>query len=688
MAIDKMKKVTLLCPVTATQRLLKTIHSLSIIQLVDVFDRYEDAKGKLDRQETSTEDSDRELQKINLMLGLIDLFAPEKKSFVQGLAPVPLLVDPQELSRIRKQFPLDTYHAEADQLDADFRRAERSIGDTENRLKDLKPLEELPFRVADFRNPRHVRLFFGAIPRKNIDALAHDATLPKTVAWEEVEPAQFNRKDGSGHATQATVNRGEAAWLLAAALPDSEPALRKALTENGFEEIALPQVTGTVRDQVRALEGDLAELRNQVKGIEAKVQKLAEHRHALLLLKAFWEDCKKLTLSRANCAHGKWVQVVTGYVREKDVNRLEAALKTEYANVTVCVEDLSPEDTPPVSLTLPPMVRPIQMLVNLFGLPVYNSFDPSPFIMPTFLIFFGICFSDVAYGTMLIAMSLYIMHKTKPYAGIYNFARLLFYGGLSTVFFGFLLGSWFGDLYMPQYLGENNIMYRIMTTTRVIDPLQKPIVVLLIALTIGMFNQFYGIALKMYGALLRGDKAEALFDGLLWLVILPGFVLIVGKLFAPVPAPLFNLGLALFAVGAVGLILTQGRASSGLVGRFMTGMISLYGIVGTYGITAFIGDTMSYCRLLALALTTGIVALSFNMMADLLRPIPYVGIFLFIFVLVAAHVFNFFISVLGAFVHSMRLIFVEFFGRFYATGSKPFAPLGFDSKTAILRKQS
>jgi V/A-type H+-transporting ATPase subunit I len=120
----------------------------------------------------------------------------------------------------------------------------------------------------------------------------------------------------------------------------------------------------------------------------------------------------------------------------------------------------------------------------------------------------------------------------------------------------------------------------------------------------------------------------------------------------------------------------------------MTGMISLYGIVGTYGITAFIGDTMSYCRLLALALTTGIVALSFNMMADLLRPIPYVGIFLFIFVLVAAHIFNFFISVLGAFVHSMRLIFVEFFGRFYATGSKPFAPLGFDSKTAILRKQS
>jgi V/A-type H+-transporting ATPase subunit I len=122
------------------------------------------------------------------------------------------------------------------------------------------------------------------------------------------------------------------------------------------------------------------------------------------------------------------------------------------------------------------------------------------------------------------------------------------------------------------------------------------------------------------------------------------------------------------------------------VGRFGTGIVSLYGIVGTYGITAFIGDTMSYCRLLALGLTTSIVALSFNMMAGLLKDIPVVGLFLFIVALVVGHVFNFTISLLGAFVHSMRLIFVEFFGRFYDGGAKRFAPLGFDSPKAILKR--
>jgi V/A-type H+-transporting ATPase subunit I len=113
--------------------------------------------------------------------------------------------------------------------------------------------------------------------------------------------------------------------------------------------------------------------------------------------------------------------------------------------------------------------------------------------------------------------------------------------------------------------------------------------------------------------------------------------------------------------------------------------LSLYRIVGSYGITAFIGDTMSYCRLLALGLTTSIVAMSFNMIAGMVR--DSLGVVPFILVLILVHPFNFLISVMGAFVHSMRLILVEFFGRFYEGGAKPFAPLGFDSEAAILRRE-
>jgi V/A-type H+-transporting ATPase subunit I len=107
--------------------------------------------------------------------------------------------------------------------------------------------------------------------------------------------------------------------------------------------------------------------------------------------------------------------------------------------------------------------------------------------------------------------------------------------------------------------------------------------------------------------------------------------------------------------------------------------------MGSYGITAFIGDTLSYCRLLALGLTTSIVAMAFNLLGGMLKGIPYVGTILFLLLLLIGHTFNFAISVLGAFVHSMRLIYVEFFGRFYETGSRPFQPLGFDSPACIMK---
>jgi len=190
----------------------------------------------------------------------------------------------------------------------------------------------------------------------------------------------------------------------------------------------------------------------------------------------------------------------------------------------------------------------------------------------------------------------------------------------------------------------------------------------------------------MYGALRNRDFMGAFSDGVCWIVTLAGVLMMVGKMFIDIPAVLFNTGFWLFIAGAVGLVLTQGRDFKSPFARLAGGLVSLYGIMGSYGITAFIGDTLSYCRLLALGLTTSIVAMSFNLMAGMLREVPYVGFILFLIVLMVGHLFNFCISVLGAFVHSMRLIFVEFFGRFYEGGSRPFQPLGFDSPACIVKR--
>lgn len=683
MAIDRMKRVTFLTPVKASQRLLKSLHSLGVCEVTDVVSHYPEFKEVFKRPEVVTEECDTNLQKVQTVLNLLDVFCPVVKGFIQGLAPVPLLITKEELDYALHKFDLENVYQEAQELDTEYRKIERNISNIENQISEFLPLEDLSFRIDLFRKPKRIKLLFGKILFANYQLLGKDKFITENCAVELLYPGMYYRKNAENF-EKPVYGPKDFVFIMVACLPDKLSDVQSKLKGFAFEEVTLPNINGTVRDHIRELKADLATLRVQMQEISSKVQKLSVNRRVVEVLKAFWENRKKMALTRTLAVEGKWVQVLSGYVRERDLSKLQETLRSEMPEVSIFVDDPQAGEDVPVSITLPPLVKPVQLLVNMYGLPPYDFFDPSPYLMWGFYLFFGICFGDVAYGLILLLASLYLMKRTKPYEGVYNFSKLLFFASIPTIICGFLFGSFFGDLYKPEYLGENNIIQKLMEATTILNPVDQPVYLLLFALFVGILNQFYGIGLKMYGMIKRGDKAGAIMDGLLWLILLPGFILLVSGMFVTPPLWLTYMGWALFGIGAVGLILTQGRDQKNPIARFIMGMISLYGIVGSYGITSFIGDTMSYCRLLALGLTTSIVAMSFNMIANLLKPIPYVGFLIFIAALIVGHLFNFLISVMGAFVHSMRLILVEFFGRFYEGGGKPFEPLGFDSESAIL----
>ncbi|MBM3289769.1 MAG: hypothetical protein FJY92_06420 [Candidatus Hydrogenedentes bacterium] len=686
MAIDRMKKVTIVCPVPSAHRVNRVLFDANAVEVVNAMDPCHGAGEPFKLHEASTDDSDQHLAKVKLVLSLLDEVAPEQKSFFEGLTPLPVLVEPAELDKTLHSFDLGAVFDEARTLDDIRKRAERRLTEVKGQIDALAPLADVPFHVSDLHRPRYSRLILGTIPTKNIETLRTRADLPASFAWEVVPVAQaFRAQDGKDAASAVKSDRTR---ILAACLVDDEPAARRALAAEQYEEIALPDIAGSVRDRVRELEGDRAACQDELQDLRRRIGEMTKHRRALQVLEGHWDGVRRANKAMGDAIEGRWVHVICGFCRERDLARVEQALRKEVPQAVVTAEDPAPGDAVPVSITSSKTIRPVLMLINLFGLPPYTSFDPSPFIIGNFLLFFGICFGDVGYGLMLTALGYYLMRKTRAYEGVSNFAKLLFYAGISTTIFGMLLGSWLGDLYQAKYLGEDNLLLRAKDALMVLDPLADPVSMLLVALSIGMLNQFYGIGLKMYGALRSGDKTAAVCDGLLWLITLPGMVILVGTLFAPVPGPVLTTGLALFAIGALGLVLTQGRDQQGIVGRLGTGLVSLYGIVGSYGCTAFIGDVLSYCRLLALALTTSIVALTINLIADLLRGAPVVGPVLFVAVLILGHTFNFAISLLGAFVHAMRLIFVEFFGRFYEGGAKPFEPVGFDSPSHVLKRSA
>lgn len=680
MAIDVMKKVTLLSQVATVQRLIKSLHELGIVELIEAPEAAQSPETPLRRPETSTEESDAQLHKINYILNLLDQFVPEEKGFFEGLTPLPLVVDDAELCEALHKVDLEAHYATALRLDEAQRAAERALSQLQTQLRELRPFEGLGVSLADLGRLRRTHMTFGYMPARAYEQFSISDSANRLMAWEVLSFA-------------------DPRLLVVAYLQEDEDAARRLLANSGFDELPLTPTHDGIEERIQELGEDIAATQERLANIRREIEAMATLRRPLSVLKAFWDSNRRKSLARGQGVAGDWVQLLFGYVREADLPKLQDMLRREFPDTSLIVEDPSPEDDVPVSITLGRFVKPIQLLIDLFGRPIYGTFDPSPFLIFNFYVFFGICFGDVFYGLLLIVLSLYLRSKTRDYPGVFNFSTLFMYAGISTVFFGALLGSWFGDLWKPEYLGEGNVLERLRGLFFAgMDPLERPLPALGLALAIGMLNQFYGIALKMYGAARNRDWATAIFDGLLWLFILPGLVLIgigaaggfdIGNFsLAPYAEMMVRVGAVMSVIGAVGLVLTQGRSEPGMAGKAVTGVISLYGILGTYGITAFIGDTLSYCRLLALGVTTSVVAMAINLMANMIREVPYAGPMLFVALLVVGHVFNFAISVLGAFIHSMRLIFVEFFGRFYEGGARQFRPLGFDSPEYIMKKHA
>lgn len=664
MAIEPLKRLTVVAPVSSP--VLETLRRLGCVQVCDVAERHPRGEQALQRGPGTSGEPEENLRQADFILHLLERHAPKRRTLLDALAPMPMLVDPEEVDEAVEGFDLQAHFATAAALEEDWRAGERRLAENRAELDSLTPHAGIGFAPAALSSVHRTRLFYGTLESGLAASLDAGRRPWSDFAWE-LYPA--DRPDRT-------------LLVLACAAGDAEAA-RKALEDLGFEPEVLPGLQCSPAERLRELEAEHRQCQDELEATAAKIRELDASRRTLTILKAYWSSQRSRELASAAGFRSKWIQVVCGWVRERDVDRLQRALAAAVPGADLLLEDPEPDDAVPVSLSMSRAWRPIQGLVSMFGLPSYHAFDPSPFLVLNFYLFFGICFSDVGYGLMLILVSVWLAARHREHRAAHDFARNLLYAGISTVVFGALLGGWFGDL--PKYLGKGNLLLSLQHDLAVLNPMNKVLEALLLALGIGVLNQLYGIALKMYGEARQGNWTAAVCDGLFWLVALPGLLLVGARMFCHLPTAAWYLGVGLFAIGSLGLVLTQGRDVEHPVGRFATGLVSLYGIVGSYGFTAFVGDVLSYCRLLALGLTTSIVASTFNMLAAMVRSVPELGMALFVLLLVAGHLFNFLISLLGAFIHSMRLIYVEFFGRFYEGGARPFRPLGFGSSQCALR---
>ena len=435
--------------------------------------------------------------------------------------------------------------------------------------------------------------------------------------------------------------------------------------------------------RMQDLNARIEKLRAEIDGAEAEIRTYAALRGAM----QYTIDYFSMRIEKYDVLGRLWqsphVFVITGYIPAESAPALEKEL-TEKFEAYVELETPAEDEDVPVKLKNNAFAAPVEGVLESYSMPGRKEIDPSTLMAVFYYFLFGMMLSDAGYGLLMVIGCGIALAKFKNMEeSLRKFLKMFLYCGISTVFWGAMFGSFFGDA--VTVIGKTFFNVDIAIPALWFTPLNEPMRLLLFSFLIGVIHLFAGLGAQFYQLARQGLWKDAIFDVVFWYMLVGGGILYLlsMQMFADMvslgftlPAAVGTAGAIAAGIGAVGIVLTAGRESRSPFKRLLKG---LYGL---YGVSSYLSDILSYSRLLALGLATGVIASVFNQMGAMLGNSP-AGVAVFVFAFLVGHTLNLGINVLGAYVHTNRLQFVEFFGKFFEGGSRKFNP--FSAKTKYFK---
>jgi V/A-type H+-transporting ATPase subunit I len=427
-----------------------------------------------------------------------------------------------------------------------------------------------------------------------------------------------------------------------------------------------PQLSGTAEREIASLEAELAGFKEQEAVVTEDITASANVSYKLCqCLTDYWNIRKAKLESLLSGEQTEQITVLSFWIPKGALGAFKEAAADYESLIEVVYVEPEEGETPPTLMRNKAFFEPVEPLVSMFGTPAYGVLDPTSIVAVFFYMFFGICFGDAAYGLLVAAVLIWVMMKKQIRGTLRKFMLVMIIGNICAVIFGTLTFSWFGDS-----ITSFSFLRFLMPLQKfqVLDPMNDPMTMLYVSLAFGFVQIMIGLVLAFYGNFKKGEVFAALADQGGWILFLCSLVLF-GLSSAGVIGVSAGVFKATAGLGAVILVATQGRSKTSVIGKLFSGILSLYNVSG------YLGDLLSYSRLLALGLCSAAVGVVVNLLANLVSGVPYVGIILALLIFVLGHSFSIAVNILGAFVHSLRLQYVEFFGKFYDGSGAEFTPL-------------
>ena len=434
-----------------------------------------------------------------------------------------------------------------------------------------------------------------------------------------------------------------------------------ALRDLGFSTVSFRGMTGTAKENDKALAENLAALEKERQEIEQRIAGLGGKREALLEASDRAAIALRREEAKSRLVGTDKVFLLEGWLPADRCAALEKALEP----FTCAIETREPTEDEypqvPVQLKNNKLTRPLNMVTEMYSLPAYGTLDPNPLMAPFFILFYGIMMADMGYGLLMMIASVIISKKYRPKGTSGELFSLLGLCGISTFIMGALTGGFFGD-FLTQLVAIVS-PGTVFALPKLFDPLDDLTMILIGSMALGMVQIVTGMAISLIEKCKRKKFLDAFFEEITWWTVFIGIALLaLGK-----GAAVLYVGCALVLLGPI----VQGKGWGKLTGVFG----SLYNHV-----TGYFGDILSYTRLMALMLAGSVIAQVFNMLAAMPG-----NVIAFIIISMLGNAMNFGLNLLGCYVHDLRLQCLEFFNKFYVDGGKPFRPMTLDTEYVDLQ---
>ena len=685
MALYEMRKVYIIGDLSLRDSIIKRLGDLALLQ-----------PGKIDEKtitssfkpiQIKTEELEDRLSRLNWTIKYLEQFDEKKTSL--GFFSGKTIIKEKDFSTWIENFDWQKIHKKCQGLEEETEILGEEKSNLEEKYSLLSPWRQLPISTERLEEGRWVGYQLGMIRAETKDLFRTEL--------EKLEATDLNIiKEEAGNL-----------FFLLIFLKEDREKVESIFQKLKVEKVQLKEF-GVPERKLKEIRQRIDHIKNQIGKIKEESKRICREKVKLMALCDHFYHLLRERKVAANTKSSPYTFLLEGWIRKVDLAKLKSGLK-DFSSLEIVVRKprASEESKVPVALSNTSPFKPFELVTNLYGLPRYFEIDPTPFLAPFFALFLAICLTDGGYGIILSVFSYLILKKFKVEGGAKKLFSMLFIAGFVTLGIGIITGGVFGIefTHLPASLG-------FLKKLALLNPMRDPMPFLAICLGLGLIHLLLGIGLELWEDLRRKDIVSAVLDHASWIVLILGIILVampilkgfflgagsattqgaslgpniamslsfqnLARIWNTLPG-YSRVGLVMSLWGVMALFFFVGRKSKNLFIRLAKGGYELYGIVQLFA------DVLSYSRLLALGLATSVIATVVNTIAVMTYGIPFIGPVLMVMVLIGGHLGNLVLNCLSGFIHTSRLQFVEFFGKFYQGGGKSFRPFQREGKYVAIR---